>query len=161
MAREDESRKGSLVAVGTGIRIVGQLTIEAIAWMKRADRVLYLVADRVAEETIRALNPTGAESLSPLYAEGKPRLASYHEMVVRILSCVRSGMVTCVATYGHPGVFADPVHEAIRRTRAEGYPARMLPAISAEDCLFADMGLDPGATAASRTMPRIFCCAAG
>src|SRR5205814_2025529 len=37
----------------------------------------------------------------------------------------------------------SPSHEAIARARAEGYPARMLPGISAEDCLFADLGLDP------------------
>jgi len=31
----------------------------------------------------------------------------------------------------------------MRRARAEGFAARMLPGISAEDCLFADLGLDP------------------
>jgi uncharacterized protein YabN with tetrapyrrole methylase and pyrophosphatase domain len=134
---------GSLIAVGTGIRIVGQLTTEAIAWMRRADRLLYVVADAVSEAAILQLNPERAESLRPLYAEGMPRLATYDRMANRILTCVREGMVTCAACYGHPGVFADPIHEAIRRVRAEGYPAQMLPAISAEDCLFADMGIDP------------------
>ena len=32
----------------------------------------------------------------------------------------------------------------MRRARAEGFGARMLPAVSAEDCLFADLGIDPG-----------------
>jgi hypothetical protein len=31
----------------------------------------------------------------------------------------------------------------MRRARREGFDARMLPGISAEDCLFADLGLDP------------------
>ncbi|HZG36857.1 MAG TPA: SAM-dependent methyltransferase, partial [Gaiellaceae bacterium] len=44
----------------------------------------------------------------------------------------------------HPGVFVAPSHEAVARARAEGIPARMLPAVSAEDCLFADLGIDPG-----------------
>ena len=66
-------------------------------------------------------------------------------MVERVLSCVRSGLRTCFAAYGHPGVFAYPTHEAVRRARAEGYPARMLPGVSAEDCLFADLGVDPAA----------------
>jgi hypothetical protein len=48
--------------------------------------------------------------------------------------------------YGHPGVFAYPAHEAIRRLRADGFPTRMLPGISAEDCLFADLGIDPSRT---------------
>jgi hypothetical protein len=143
MSTYRESNKGSLIVVGTGIRVVGQLTMEAIAWMKKADRLLYLVGDRVAEATILQLNSSGAESLLPFYVEGKPRIDTYNEMVERILACVRAGMLTCVAAYGHPGVFAYPFHVAIRQARAEGYGARMLPAISAEDCLFADLGIDP------------------
>ncbi len=137
------SGQGSLIAVGTGIRVVGQLTTEAIAWMKRADRLLYSVSDVLAEETIRELNPAGAESLTVFYAENKPRGVTYQQMVERTLQCVRSGMLTCVALYGHPGVFAYPVHEAIRQARVEGYPARMLPGISSDACLFADLGVDP------------------
>ena len=47
------------------------------------------------------------------------------------------------AFYGHPGVFTYPTDESIRRARAEGYHARMLAGISAEDCLIADLGVDP------------------
>src|SRR5262245_3161399 len=96
--------KGSLVVVGTGIKVVGQLTLEAIAWMRRADKLLYLVADPVAEETIRSLNPAGAESMYGFYDEGKPRLETYNQMIDRIIACVRAGFLTCAAFYGHPGV---------------------------------------------------------
>src|SRR5262249_22122656 len=137
--------KGSLIVVGTGIRAVGQLTIEAIAWMQKADKVLYVVGDPIAEAIIIQLNPKGAESLSSLYAEGKPRIKTYNEMVDRVLECVRSGMLTCLACYGHPGVFVEPSHASIRRARSEGFSAKMLPGVSAEDCLFADLGVDPGA----------------
>ncbi len=132
-----------LVIVGTGIRTVGQLTLEAIAWMKRAQKLFYVVGDPVAEEVIVKLNPTGAESLSTLYREGKPRSDTYNAMVARMLASVRAGALTVGAFYGHPGVFAYPSHEAIRQARNEGYRARMLPGISAEDCLFADLGVDP------------------
>jgi|SRR5271157_1215116 len=136
--------RGSLIVVGTGIRTVGHLTIEAIAWMKRADKVLYVVGDPIAVAIITQLNPQGAESLSGLYAEGKPRIQTYDEMVERILCCVRSGMLTCLACYGHPGVFVHPSHVAIQRARSEGFSAKMLPGVSSEDCLFADLGVDPG-----------------
>lgn len=139
----DRFTGGWLTVVGTGIRTVGQLTAEAIAWIRESDVVLYLVADPIAEEVIRQLNPAGAMSLRGYYGEGVPRRESYEAMVQHILSCVRAGQKTCVAFYGHPGVFAYPSHESIRRARLEGYPARMLPAISAEDCLFADLGVDP------------------
>lgn len=135
----------NLVVIGTGIRTVGQLTMEAVAWIRKADRVLYIVSDPVAEAMIRDLNPEGAESLYGLYSQDKHRMRTYEQMVERTLECVRAGEVVCLAAYGHPGVFAYPTHEAIRRARAEGFKARMLPGISAEDCLFADLGLDPAA----------------
>src|SRR5205814_1606435 len=53
------------------------------------------------------------------------------------------GDLTVAAFYGHPGVFAYPSHESIRRAKREGFRARMLPGISSEDCLFADLGVDP------------------
>lgn len=139
-------KRGSLVIVGTGIRTVGQLTTEAIAWVEKAEKLLYVVGDPIAEEAIRQLHEDGAESLYGMYAEGKSRMQTYEEMVERILEHVRAGLLTCVAFYGHPGVFVYPSHEAVRRARAEGYAARMLPGISAEDCLFADLGVDPATT---------------
>lgn len=141
-----DAGRGSLTVVGTGIRTVGQLTAEAVAWIKVSDTVLYLVSDPVAEEMIRTLNPAGAMSLQGYYAEGMPRRKTYEAMVQHIVGCVQEGQRTCVALYGHPGVFAYPAHEAIRRLRAEGFGARMLPGISAEDCLFADLGIDPAST---------------
>ena len=143
MPSNDGAGTGSLIAVGTGIRAVGQLTTEAIAWMKQAERLLYSVADPVAEAIILELNPARAESLMALYAPGKPRITTYREMVRRILECVRSGMLTCAAFYGHPGVFAYPLHAAIRQVPPRAIVPRMLPGISAEDCLFADLGVDP------------------
>jgi hypothetical protein len=136
-------QKGSLIVVGTGIKTVGHLTVEAIAWLKRADKVLYVVGDPVAEEVITQLNPAGAESLFFLYANGKPRIQTYNEIVDRTLECIRAGALTCLALYGHPGVFVYPSHVSIRRARREGFTARMLPGISSEDCLFADLGVDP------------------
>ncbi|MBV9324229.1 MAG: hypothetical protein JO352_10630 [Chloroflexi bacterium] len=132
-----------LIVVGTGIRTVGQLTMEALSWIKKADKVLYVVSDPIAEELIKKLNPNGAESLYTLYAENKPRLQTYNEMIEKTLSYVRQARTVCMAAYGHPGVFAYPGHESIRRARAEGYKARMLPGVSAEDCLFADLNIDP------------------
>jgi uncharacterized protein YabN with tetrapyrrole methylase and pyrophosphatase domain len=45
--------------------------------------------------------------------------------------------------YGHPGVFVHSSHAAIKKAREEGYLAGMIPGISAADCLFADIGVDP------------------
>jgi uncharacterized protein YabN with tetrapyrrole methylase and pyrophosphatase domain len=146
MAQAQPQPRGQLVVVGTGLRTTGHLTTEAIAWVTAADRVLYVVGDPVAEEALRLLNPTGVESLQDLYGEGKDRQQTYDQMVDRILTCVRAGLRTCAAFYGHPGVFVYPSHVAVARARAEGYAAVMLPGVSAEDCLFADLGVDPAAS---------------
>ena len=140
--RPPRRRKGSLVVVGTGIRAVRHTTAEAREEIARADRLFYLVADAVSERWIRTLNPT-AESLASCYVRGESRMVAYRRMIRKMLTAVRSGARVCVSFYGHPGVFVYPSHEAIRLARREGFSARMLPGISAEDCLFADLGIDP------------------
>jgi uncharacterized protein YabN with tetrapyrrole methylase and pyrophosphatase domain len=110
--------------------------------MIHADRLYYVVTDPVTERYIQDLNDS-AESLLSAYASGKHRMRSYEEMVQRILAPVREGLRVCAAFYGHPGVFVFPSHAAIRQARSEGFSAEMLPAVSAEDCLFADLGVDP------------------
>ncbi|NNE11782.1 MAG: hypothetical protein HKN41_05985 [Ilumatobacter sp.] len=139
----DPDRRGRLVVVGTGIRTVGQLTIEAIAWLKAADRVFHVVADPVAVELIDAWKGDRAVSLRRHYREGRPRREAYDAMIDEIADAVRDGEVVCAAFYGHPGVFGHPPHQVIELLRGEGHRAEMLPGISAEDCLFADLGVDP------------------
>jgi hypothetical protein len=60
-----------------------------------------------------------------------------------ILRGVREGHNVLGIFYGHPGVFVSPSHRAIAMARQEGYEARMLPGVSAEDYLFADLEFDP------------------
>lgn len=132
-----------LIVVGTGIRAVGQLTVEAIAWIKSADKVLYVTTDPVAEAAIGRLNPDGAESLMRFYGENKLRNETYREIIDTVMGYLRAGLRVCYVAYGHPGVFAVSTHAVVQLARREGFKARMLPAISAEDCLFADLGVDP------------------
>ncbi len=133
---------GTLIIAGSGIKAVGHLTADACHWIRSADKVLHVVADAVTERAILEMNPR-AESMRALYGEDRRRRATYDAMVNRILAEVRTDAVVCAVFYGHPGVFVAPSHEAIHRARAEGHTALMLPGISAEDCLIADLGLDP------------------
>lgn len=135
------STPGRLSVVGTGIRPGGHLTREAQHVIAAADRVLTVV-DGLTLERLREIN-TRVESLQDSYAVGRQRDDSYAEMVQRILAPLEDGRHVCAAFYGHPGVFVWPAHEAVRRARAAGHRAVMYPGISAEDCLFADLGLDP------------------
>jgi hypothetical protein len=133
---------GSLTVVGTGIDVTAQLTPAARAAIAAADTVLHMVVDPVTVRRIEGLNPN-ARTLNDRYATGKNRRLTYEEVVAEVTTRVRGGERICFVLYGHPGVFAFPGHEAIRRLRAEGIPARMVAAVSALDCLFADLGIDP------------------
>lgn len=128
--------------VGTGVRFVRQITEETRDCLVRAQQVLHLV-DPATADWIRSLNPA-SESLAVFLAEGKSRAESYEEMVEQVLSFVRLGLDVCAAFYGHPAFFCAPSQSAIHRAREEGYSARMLPGISPQDCLYADLGMDPG-----------------
>ena len=135
---------GSLTVVGTGIRFITQITPEARAAIEGADKVFYISSGPLQRRWIEQQNPS-TEDLRPLYQIGRPRLETYREMADRALVAARGGARVCLVMYGHPGVLVHPAHEAIRRARAEGIPAVMLPGVSSEDCLFADLGVDPGA----------------
>jgi len=127
--------------VGCGIQFASHVTPQARACIERADKVFHLV-DAIAAISLAELNPS-AEALDRFYVPARARETIYRAMVEHVLKPVRAGKRVCFVSYGHPGVFADPCHWAIRRARSEGYHGEMLPAISSVDCLFADLLFDP------------------
>jgi uncharacterized protein YabN with tetrapyrrole methylase and pyrophosphatase domain len=137
--------RGSLTVVGTGIRLGIHLTPEARVAIETADEVLHLTSEPLAARWLDGLHAR-TSNLQTEYRVGDRREEIYERIVERMLAPVRAGRRVAVAFYGHPGVYVRPSHEAVRRARAEGYEARMLPAVSAEDCLFVDLGVDPGLT---------------
>jgi uncharacterized protein YabN with tetrapyrrole methylase and pyrophosphatase domain len=141
--RTPRTSAGSLTIVGTGVTMAAHITAEALAYITQAEKVLYLVTEPAMGIWLRDLNAT-AQTLDDLYAEGKPRHQTYREMTARILDHVRQGLGVVVVAYGHPGVFVESTHAALAEARALGYPARMLPAVSSQDCLLADLGINPG-----------------
>jgi uncharacterized protein YabN with tetrapyrrole methylase and pyrophosphatase domain len=141
-ATEDAEKAGSLTVVGVGIKLAAQTSLEAKAHIEAADKVIFLVTDPGTEYWLQSLNPS-AESLHRFYEGRDNRLSTYLEMTEYILNFVRDGLDVCAAFYGHPGIFVFPSHRAIQQARSEGFRAAMLAGISAEDCLFADIGFDP------------------
>lgn len=129
--------------VGTGIRLAGQLTLETQHLVRHADRVFAVLADPLSLDVLKKLNPH-VTSMQLHYTEGRSRDDTYERMVESVLAPVRAGEHVCAAFYGHPGVFVWPAHEAVRRARREGFEATLYPGVSAEDCLVADLGIDPG-----------------
>jgi Precorrin-3B methylase len=134
---------GSLVCVGLGMTLGSHVSPLARSHIEQADVVFAGLSDGIVELWLNKMH-TDVRSLQPYYREGKSRMQTYRQMVDAILTEVRAGKRVCGVFYGHPGVFAWAPHKSIEIARSEGYPAHMEPGISAEDCLYADLGIDPG-----------------
>lgn len=141
------NKRGSLACVGVGMMLGAHLGPRARSHIQQADVVFVLVSDPLVELWLQEMR-SDLRSLQPYYGDGgagdKPRDSCYLEMVDAMLAEVRSGRRVCGVFYGHPGVFARVPHLAIAGAREEGFEAVMEPGVSAEDCLYADLGIDPG-----------------
>jgi uncharacterized protein YabN with tetrapyrrole methylase and pyrophosphatase domain len=140
--RKASGARGTLTVAGLGITLIHHVSLEALEAIRRADRVVYLVpTPGIVAWLIR--ENANVESLADTYDPQRQRGDTYEEMVERVLQVVRSGENVCFAISGHPGVGVHASHAAIRRARQEGFAARMMPGISAEAVLVADLGIDP------------------
>src|ERR1043166_9498824 len=133
---------GSLTVVGTGIKSIAHLTTETAVVIRTADKVFYGAGEPLTTDWITK-NARSSECLDQLYEEGKDRMITYDAMAEVILFSVRSGLNVCVSFEGHPGVYVHVAHRCVRIARAEGYRTRMFPGVSAQDCLIADLLIDP------------------
>jgi precorrin-6B methylase 1 len=138
-----DAPRGSLACVGLGMTLGSHITPLARSHIEQADVVFAGLSDGIVELWLQRMHPD-VRSLQPYYREGKSRLKTYREWVELMMAEVRAGKRVCGVFYGHPGIFAWSPHKAIAVARAEGYPAHMEPGVSAEDCLYADLGIDPG-----------------
>jgi len=134
---------GSLTVIGTGIKFLSHLTNEAQTHINQSEKLLYLLNDPAMEQWLLQKKPQ-AESLEPLYTKYAERLECYQAITQYIVATVQQNMNVCVLLYGHPTIFAMPALNAAKQTKQLGYFTKILPGISAEDCLFADLMLDPG-----------------
>lgn len=141
--KQGADARGNLVCVGLGMTLGAHITPRSRSCIEQADVVFLAVSDALVELWVRQMH-SDVRSLQIHYSEGKSRHLSYRQMVDAMLTEVRAGKRVCGAFYGHPGVFALAPHQAIAQAREEGFEASMEPGISAEDCLYADLGIDPG-----------------
>lgn len=131
-----------LTIVGSGIKLMAHITAESESWIKQADIVFYMGNNKLTPKWMHSLN-SNCQDLGIHYAKGRDRQITYDAMVNQVLEALQKRNHVCVVFYGHPTVFVSPAPDMIRRAQAHGHSAEMLPGTSAEDCLFADLALDP------------------
>ncbi|WP_199100521.1 SAM-dependent methyltransferase [Dyella sp. ASV21] len=142
-APANSTTRGTLACVGLGMTLGSHLTPLARSHIEQADVVFAALSTSASEMWLRRMNPN-VHSLQPYYGEGKSRQKTYREWVDVMLAEVRAGKRVCGVFYGHPCIFAWSPRTAVNEARAEGFVAHLEPGISAEDCLYADLGIDPG-----------------
>lgn len=141
---EHTETRGSIACVGLGMTLGSHLSPLARSHIEQADVVFAALSDGIVEVWLESMHPD-VRNLQPYYGKGdKSRATTYRQWVEVMMIEVRAGKRVCAVFYGHPGIFAWSPHEVIKVARAEGFHAHMEPGISAEDCLYADLGIDPG-----------------
>jgi precorrin-2 methylase len=137
------TRSGRLAIVGSGITAIAHMTLEAIGYIKAADIVFYHATSGVTATYIQELNPSAVD-LYEYYGEEKLRNITYVQMAELMLREVRRGRSVVGLFHGHAGYFVKAGRRALAIAQMEGHETVLLAGISATDCLFADLRIDPG-----------------
>lgn len=104
---------------------------------------MYLVNEPITKQWIEKYSKL-SESLESIYFSENDRQVAYDKIKDKILSELISHDFVTVVLYGHPTFFADPGLQAIVKARNLSIETVILPGISAENCLYADLAIDPG-----------------
>ena len=73
------AKPGQLIIVGSGIGSIGQMSLQAVAYIEQADIVFYVVADSATEAFIHQKNANCVD-LYKFYGDGKNRMITYIQM---------------------------------------------------------------------------------
>jgi len=122
---------------------MSHLSIEAKAAILHADTLFYLVNEPAMRAWLHE-TVTHCVSLDYLYEQYHLRKDAYCAMTETILRALESKKNICIVLEGHPTMFAKPALDAAIKAKQNNYFTRILPGISSEDYLFAELQIDPG-----------------
>ncbi|HAT1596724.1 TPA: methylase [Legionella pneumophila] len=132
-----------LALVGSGIKSISHFTTEFKTYTSNADKVLYLVNEPITKEWIKNHSKL-SESLDSIYFSETDRQFAYDKIKNKILDELCIYDFITVVIYGHPTIFADPGLQAVIEAQKQSIETLILPGISIENCLYADLRIDPG-----------------
>jgi len=136
-----------IYVVGLGIVGTRQITKEVEAVLRKSERVFILFYQEIMHDYIARDLGTPVTDLHDEYAEGLDRLQTYRKMADRVMdAAVEATSPIALALYGHPTIFVTPTRLIQEEAHERGLRVKVLPGISSMDCLFADIGFDPGSS---------------
>ncbi|HHT9922950.1 TPA: SAM-dependent methyltransferase [Legionella pneumophila] len=132
-----------LTIAGTGIKFLAHLTTEVMGAIRSSSCVLYLLNEPAIKHWV-SINSKISFSLDDIYYSCIDRMESYEKIVGFINDNLDKYDDLVLLIYGHPIVFSTISAKLINQYSENELQLSVLPGISALDCLFADLGIDPG-----------------
>ncbi|PSP51025.1 hypothetical protein BRC60_03980 [Halobacteriales archaeon QH_1_68_42] len=133
-----------IYVVGTGIVGYRQLTSEATAALERSGSIHLLHTQEIVYEHFEAEYDADLIDLRDGYQENEIREDIYERMAGRILSEAEEATEpVAFALYGHPLVYVSPAKLILEEAPARDLTVDVRPGVSAMDCLYTDLNLDP------------------
>ena len=129
--------------VGLGVLNVDHITRETEGVIRSSNEVLYVDTGVATRTYLTTLCSRVTSLFETSYEESGHRLNAYHRMAARVLDAAMDHPPVTFAMHGHPivGVYAPFLIRDMARLL--GLEVRVLPGISAMDCLFAELMVDP------------------
>jgi Tetrapyrrole (Corrin/Porphyrin) Methylases len=137
------SRACDICIAGLGVQTVDHITLETEAAIRASREVLYVDTGAGTRAFLEARCPVVTSLYGESYAPGQQRLGAYRHMAARVLNAALDHPPVTFAMFGHPTVFAYASFLIADLARVLGLTVRVLPGISAMDCIFAEHMLDP------------------
>lgn len=133
----------TLLVAGTGIKYLSHLTVEVRSAVKTSDCIFYLLNEPAIKKWIYNNNKK-SYCLNKLYFSCKKREDAYALIAENILKQFDEWQRIGFLIYGHPLFFSTIVENIIEKIDNSEIAIKILPGISALDCLVADLKFDPG-----------------
>ena len=132
-----------IFVVGLGVLNVDHVTRETEAVLRRSNEVLYVDTGVATGTYLEGLCPRVTPLYETSYADDAPRLDAYARMAARVVDAAMDHPPVTFAMQGHPivGVYAPFLIRDLAGLL--DLEVRVLPGISAMDCLFAELMVDP------------------
>lgn len=132
--------------VGLGIVGTRQITKEVEEVLRKSECVFILYYQKIMNDYIEKDLGTPVKDLHQEYEEGLDRSKTYRKMADRVMNqAMKAKKPITLALYGHPTIFVSPTRIIQEEAPQKGLQVKVLPGISSIDCIFAEIGLDPGA----------------
>lgn len=130
--------------IGSGIQTYSHITKLFDGVVRKIPVVLYSLNDPLSKEYIKNLN-VDAYDLDDIYFSDsiENRIDIYAAIADKVIGCANKGDDVVYVDYGHPLFFNKIVELIIKKAEEGGIATKVYPAISAEDCLFADLKISP------------------